>query len=362
MVNTGKPNTNASQFFIATGDNLDYLDDKYTIFGQVTEGMDVVMKINTTFVDGDLRPLYDIRINHTIIVFDPLEDPKGLEIPDRSPEPTLEQLETVRIVEDELEANKNKTEEQIKQEEQDKGAKAREEVLEILQDIPYAEIKPPDDVLFVCKLNPVTTEEDLELIFSRFGPIKSCEIIRDYKTRDSLCYAFIEYHEEKDCVEAFYKMNNVLIDDRRIHVDFSQSVSKTAMYNGQAIYVPKLKKLQKKFLSSSAVKHDTSNKQQFELKKESRGQNYKMVFDNTEVTSKRKNENFDDREYSKRQKYDRTDNKDRERERERPIEKERSRDSRKDYDRDRERRSSEDHHRYGDRPRDKKRDSSHERK
>lgn len=28
----------------------------------------------------------------------------------------------------------------------------------------------------------VTTEEDLEIIFSRFGTITSCDIIRDYKT------------------------------------------------------------------------------------------------------------------------------------------------------------------------------------
>jgi len=38
-------------------------------------------------------------------------------------------------------------------------------------DLPNAEIKPEDNVLFVCKLNPVTTEEDLEIIFSRFGKI-----------------------------------------------------------------------------------------------------------------------------------------------------------------------------------------------
>jgi len=28
----------------------------------------------------------------------------------------------------------------------------------------------------------VTTEEDLEIIFSRFGTVTSCDIIRDHKT------------------------------------------------------------------------------------------------------------------------------------------------------------------------------------
>jgi len=37
MANAGQPNTNGSQFFITLSDQLDYLDDKYTIFGQVEE-------------------------------------------------------------------------------------------------------------------------------------------------------------------------------------------------------------------------------------------------------------------------------------------------------------------------------------
>lgn len=54
----------------------------------------------------------------------------------------------------------------------------------------------------------------------------SCEVIRDRKTGDSLCYAFIEFSSQKECEQAYLKMDNVLIDDRRIHVDFSQSVAK----------------------------------------------------------------------------------------------------------------------------------------
>jgi peptidyl-prolyl cis-trans isomerase-like 4 len=56
--------------------------------------------------------------------------------------------------------------------------------------------------------------------------VTSAEIIRDYKTGDSLCYAFIEFETKEACERAFFKMDNCLIDDRRIHVDFSQSVSK----------------------------------------------------------------------------------------------------------------------------------------
>ena len=52
----------------------------------------------------------------------------------------------------------------------------------------------------------------------------SCEVIRDKRTKDSLQYAFIEFENQKDCEQAYFKMQGVLIDDHRIHVDFSQSV------------------------------------------------------------------------------------------------------------------------------------------
>ena len=68
------------------------------------------------------------------------------------------------------------------------------------------------------------SDEDLDLIFSRFGKVLSCEVIRDKRTGDSLQYAFIEFEHQRDCEQAYSKMQGVLIDDHRIHVDFSQSV------------------------------------------------------------------------------------------------------------------------------------------
>lgn len=88
----------------------------------------------------------------------------------------------------------------------------------MIGDLPEADSKPPSNMLFIAKLNQVTTEEDLETIFSRFGNITSCDIIRDKKTGDSLCYAFLGYDTDEACENAYFKMNNVLIDDRRIKV------------------------------------------------------------------------------------------------------------------------------------------------
>ena len=51
------------------------------------------------------------------------------------------------------------------------AAEHRANVLNIIGDLPSADVQPDANVLFVCKLNPVTTDEDLEIIFSRFGDI-----------------------------------------------------------------------------------------------------------------------------------------------------------------------------------------------
>ena len=103
---------------------------------------------------------------------------------------------------------------------------SRAVVLEMLGDRPTANVEAPDNVLFVCKLNPYTTDEDLELIFARFDSSATAEIVRDPDTGASLQYAFVEFTSSEACNEAYLKMNNALVDDRRIKVDFSQSVAK----------------------------------------------------------------------------------------------------------------------------------------
>ena len=144
-----------SQFIVTLGDNLDYLDGKAAIFGKVVEGFEVLDKINDAFIDDKGRPLKDIRIRHTVVLDDPFDDPKGLVEPPESPVPSKAQLATVRIADDE-ELDENIDEEALEKIRREREARAQALTLEMVGDLPFAEVKPPENVLFVCKLNPVT--------------------------------------------------------------------------------------------------------------------------------------------------------------------------------------------------------------
>ena len=289
-----------SQFLITLGDNIEQLDGKAAIFGEVVEGFDALEKINTTFIDQSGRPLQDIRILHTVVLDDPFDNPPGLVEPPQSPVPSVEQRATVRIAHDEV-LEENADPEQLEKIRREREARAQALTLELIGDLPFAEVTPPEQILFVCKLNPVTRDEDLELIFSRFGKILSCEVIRDKKTGDSLQYAFIEFGNKEDCERAYFKMQGVLIDDHRIHVDFSQSVSKLSA-EWRTTTTSKTARSRGGFGGIESLEKRRQYRAADTGRDRGRGDNYDYVFDKNERDRPRQRDdrNFDSNRYLSR--------------------------------------------------------------
>lgn len=231
------------------GDNNDVEEQLYRSVGVVVEDDNHVLdQIAASYCDADGRPYADIRVIRALVIDDPYDDPPGMDQLMRAlgvvfaegshdkviGSPTYERppIETVemRIQADQVDPLAGEEDIEMLREQEEKllqrEDKSRAVVLEMLGDLPDADIKAPENVLFVCKLNPVTEDEDLELIFSRFDEQVKAEIIRDPDTGNSLQYAFVEFTKKEQAVEAYFKMNNALVDDRRIKVDFSQSVAK----------------------------------------------------------------------------------------------------------------------------------------
>ena len=229
---------------------------KFRSVGTVTEDENGVLEgLNKAYCDSNGRPYADVRVIRALVIEDPFDDPDCMDqllddrgvvfssteetmqsshrrvsaSPDyeRPPEEKVEiRISAADIDDDTANEGDLKKMRTLEEERLQKEDKSRAVVLEMLGDLPSADIKAPENVLFVCKLNSVTEDEDLELIFSRFDEKVSVEIVRDHKTGASLQYAFVEFTTKDQATEAYFKMNNALVDDRRIKVDFSQSVSK----------------------------------------------------------------------------------------------------------------------------------------
>jgi peptidyl-prolyl cis-trans isomerase-like 4 len=269
--------TSQESIFILLGNgNLDYLEREYVCFGEVVEGLECLSKVNNLPISAGAdqgAPLRLVRIKHTFLISGeestacartlsaqavrrangnllarikslcpreilPLEDAlyrkattarlgNGDEPVSPLAHPDYSLGGTCLFSDDEGSAEAGSEAAELRTAaNQAKADETRALMMQVLNGIPDSNVMPPENVLFVCKLNPVTDSEGLAACFAKFGPVKSAEVIRHRKTGASLRYAFIEFESVEACNKAFQKMDNALIDDSRIHVDFSQSVSK----------------------------------------------------------------------------------------------------------------------------------------
>lgn len=171
------------------------------VVGKVAEGLDVLDDVNK--LDGKLKIL------HTHVVYDPfLLDWSSLGQRKKETDFLAEQIREL------LKAPKAP---------EDDKASVEALALELLGDLSHYKVKPSPQTLFVAKLNPITTENSLEVIFSRFGAVKKANIMKGKKTP----YAFVEFESQESAEAAYSQLHdNCTIDGHQVVVDFSQSTSR----------------------------------------------------------------------------------------------------------------------------------------
>ena len=63
--------------------------------------------------------------------------------------------------------------------------------------------------IFIAKLSPRTTVDDVKRLFERFGRVSSCKVIMDHETNRSKCYGFIEMPNEYEAYKAVVETNEM---------------------------------------------------------------------------------------------------------------------------------------------------------
>ena len=209
---TSENKTKTNFLITLTNEDLTNLDAHHVVFGECISSKKTLDAFNSIKTNADFVPLKEVKIVSAEVMSD--QSKKGnIRL--------LEKLEEVQ-------------------------SKSRINLLTKLKDIQPGNETPDDRTLFVCRLNPVTETEDLQLIFSKYGEVEYVNLIKDPETNESLQYAFIKYVSKKDCEYAFEQLQNAIIDNRQIVVRFSQSVRKSRKNSKNRINsVNKLKKLSK---------------------------------------------------------------------------------------------------------------------
>lgn len=81
--------------------------------------------------------------------------------------------------------------------------------------------------IFIAKLSPKTTSDDVRKLFERFGTVSSCKIIMDHETKRSKCYGFVEMPNDSEAYIAVVETNEMDFQGSVINVKKSKPQPKT---------------------------------------------------------------------------------------------------------------------------------------
>lgn len=76
--------------------------------------------------------------------------------------------------------------------------------------------------IFVAKLSPATTGEDLKGLFENYGRVDSAKVIMDRDTNQSKGYGFVEMPDELEAQDAINGLNETELKGNRIVVKVSE--------------------------------------------------------------------------------------------------------------------------------------------
>ena len=73
--------------------------------------------------------------------------------------------------------------------------------------------------IFIAALDNELTEGDVICVFSQFGEVVDCNLVRDRQTGKSRGFAFLAYEDQRSCVLAIDNMNGAKLLSRTLRVD-----------------------------------------------------------------------------------------------------------------------------------------------
>ncbi|MBQ6082920.1 MAG: RNA-binding protein [Bacteroidales bacterium] len=76
--------------------------------------------------------------------------------------------------------------------------------------------------IFIAKLSPRTTADDVKRLFERFGTVSSCKVIMDHDTKRSKCYGFVEMPNDSEAYVAVVETNEMEFQGNVINVKKSK--------------------------------------------------------------------------------------------------------------------------------------------
>ena len=85
--------------------------------------------------------------------------------------------------------------------------------------------------IFVAKLSPSTTGEDLQELFSEYGEVTSAKVIMDKFTGNSKGYGFVEMSDDQEGLKAIEELDQSEFDNYTIVVKKAKPRTENRSFN-----------------------------------------------------------------------------------------------------------------------------------